>query len=130
MRQNLFIIRGLPGSGKSTLATALCNGDEYGVKMEADDYFIENGVYKFNKNKISDAHAWCQMMTEKNISDGYNVYVANTFTTAWEVVPYRKIADRTNSNIFIMTCNGKFQNQHNVPDAAIERMRMRWEESV
>jgi predicted kinase len=47
--KELFLLRGLPGSGKSTLAKSLG-----GIRIEADQYFMEDGVYNFDANTSLD----------------------------------------------------------------------------
>jgi len=79
--KELFLLRGVPGSGKSTLAKSLG-----GIHMEADQYFMENGEYKFDASKIKNAHEYCQTQTRAWMStDGSQVnvdriVVSNTFT--------------------------------------------------
>lgn len=53
--KRVFIMRGLPGSGKSTLAAYLAPG---GVVHCTDNHFVdENGVYKFEPEKLKTYHA-------------------------------------------------------------------------
>lgn len=124
---HLLLIRGLPGSGKSTIARKYA---ERGYRhYEADMFFItSDGQYVFEPKKIKQAHIWCQQMTHRALAHGKNVVVANTFTTRWEVQPYRDIAANVGCGIEIITATGNYKNIHGVPDHAIERMRARWEE--
>ena len=64
--KELYLIRGLPGSGKSTLAKSIG-----GIHIEADQYFVESGVYKFDVlqlkmltiiAKTKPEHGWNQMV--------------------------------------------------------------------
>ena len=74
--KELFLLRGLPGSGKSTLAKSLV-----GEHFEADMYFVRDGEYKFDANKLSNAHKWCKISVEECMNLRYNrVIVSNTFT--------------------------------------------------
>ena len=58
----LFLIRGLPGSGKSSIVKLL--KEKYtgkSVVCSSDDFWIqEDGSYKWCKEKLSEAHEWCQ----------------------------------------------------------------------
>lgn len=58
----LVLIRGLPGSGKSTMARILRQvGYEH---FEADIFFEDRGVYRYDASRVADAHAWCQRDTK------------------------------------------------------------------
>ena len=52
--KELFLLRGLPGSGKSTLAKSLD-----GIHIEADQFFMAGGEYKFDASKLKEAHNNC-----------------------------------------------------------------------
>jgi predicted kinase len=62
------------------------------------------------------------------LATGHAVVVANTFTQQWEMQPYRDIAARRGVSLEIVTATGNYPNIHGVPPAAIERMRVRWED--
>ena len=53
----LIIMRGCPGSGKSYLASKLSRG---GAVLAADDFWMDNGEYKFDPERINEAHLWNQ----------------------------------------------------------------------
>ena len=123
----LTLIRGLPGSGKSTLAQAVCNGVEAGISIhyEADMFFEdEDGRYTFDGQQIGEAHEWCQESTRQSLANGLNVVVSNTFTTLREMQPY---LDMKYDKLQIIECKGNFGSIHDVPAAAVERMKARWE---
>lgn len=121
----LYIIRGLPGSGKSTLARKLA--DEYGCShYEADQYFMEDGVYKFDPSKLRKAHEQCWNHTFDDISQGRNVIVSNTFTTIKEMREYFYLANSSGCELVILECVGNYGSIHGVPEEKIEQMRNRW----
>lgn len=120
----LYLIRGLPGSGKSTLAKALCNSFDCAAHFEADEYFVApDGVYRFDPSLLNDAHAWCLDNARLHLRAGRIVIVSNTFTRIWEMQSYLDLGYKTQ----VITCEGNFGNVHGVPEAAIARMRQRWE---
>jgi len=123
---NLLIIRGISGSGKTTLATTKYVPLGY-VHLEADMFFITNGVYNFNPAKLGQAHAWCQAQTKQHLNLGHDVVVSNTFTTLWEMKPYLEFARTTPAKLKVIHAQGKFKNVHSVPQQALDRMAGRWE---
>lgn len=122
--QQMILIRGVPGSGKSTLAKL--NFKDH-IHIEADMYFITDGIYQYDKTKVQDAHRWCKFETEKAIRNGDNVVVANTFTRIWELLPYIQLATDYSIEFRIITCTNLFENIHDVPNETITIMNDRFE---
>ena len=85
-------MRGCSGSGKSTTARQLVGT---GVVCSADDFFVDpNGVYTFEKDRLSDAHRACWNGFQGSIHLGMPIIVVdNTNTTAREWSRYSKMAD-------------------------------------
>lgn len=89
----LIMLRGLPGSGKSTLArniiAATVGSGEYPHILSTDDYFVVNGVYKYDVSKLSDAHIWNQRRADQYLNQGISpIIIDNTNCEAWEMRPY------------------------------------------
>jgi predicted kinase len=128
--KELFLLRGLPGSGKSTLAKSLG-----GIHIEADQYFMENGEYKFDPTKLKNAHNYCQSQTQAWMgSDGQQVnvdriVVSNTFTQNWEMQPYFDIAVKHGYRVYSLIVENRHGgiNEHNVPIETMEKMKNRFE---
>ena len=121
---NLILVRGLPGSGKSTYVKN--NYSEF-KHFEADMYFTKNGVYTFDPYKIKDAHDWCFTEVTKNLINGENVAVSNTFTQFWEIQRYYDFCIDNGISMTVIEIYTQFKNIHNVPTVAIQRMKERWE---
>lgn len=122
---NLYLLRGLPGAGKSTIGQNLKT-----VNFEADQYFMKDGVYKFEPSKIKDAHEWCQNQVKHCMIEGLkDISVSNTFTQEWEMEAYYKLAKEHGYMVFSIIVenrhNGK--NAHNVPTETLEKMKNRFE---
>ena len=126
----LYLVRGLPGSGKSSFVKhqlhALVN------HYEADMYFVDPSTreYKFDFDKLFQAHKWCQDKTQYSLSGGFDTWVSNTFTTKKELRPYFEIAKETDSALVCMTMHGSFKSIHDVPEEAMTRMRNRFEHDI
>lgn len=134
----LILIRGVPGSGKSTLANILeefynpWTDGEMPWKsqvFEADQYFyLENGVYSYDKTKIIEAHDWCQRRTLDALSTQISpVIVANTFIKRWQMCGYYIAAKTYNYNVQEIICEGNFPNIHGCPQAKVDRMKREFE---
>jgi len=123
----LSLIRGLPGSGKSTFAKKL-NKLTGAIHLEADMYFMKNGVYEFDKEKISLAHRWCLDTARIFLNQGYNVVVSNTFTQKWEMENYITVASEAGSPTEIYRCTQNYGSLHNVPEETLKKMQARFED--
>lgn len=128
----MIIIRGLPGSGKSTIADNL----EYALGIhvgkvascEADDYFLVNGEYMFDKNKLPEAHRHCYNKAEFAMKDNFDyVIVSNTSLSRGEYMRYIDLARQYDYKIQVIDVHGEFESVHGVPQEQLERMEQRWE---
>ena len=128
--KELILLRGIPGSGKSTLAKSLG-----GIHVEADQYFMEDGIYKFDATQLKNAHECCQGQTQawmKTDGEQVNVdrlVVSNTFTQEWEMKPYFEMAEKYGYRVYSLIVENRHGgvNEHGVPDDKLEQMRNRFE---
>jgi hypothetical protein len=136
--KTLYIIRGLPGSGKSTLGEQLAEGyldyhPEFGGMKShsyaADDWFTDReGNYEFKPEELTEAHDECQSRVRGSMMSGVEVIcVCNTFSQAWEAVPYFKMCTDFGYIPVVIECQSEFGNIHGCPKDKIEEMRERWE---
>lgn len=138
MNKRLIIMRGVSGSGKSTLAAQLA-GDE-GVIFSTDNYFMEDGEYRFNPKKLGAAHQWNQTHAREAMKQGHPlVIIDNTNTQAWEVRPYCEAAQEHGYTVEFHEPTTSWardpvelakRNTHGVPLEAIKRMLDRFEEDL
>ena len=131
-KKTLFLIRGLAGSGKTTLANALStmaparHGKVWTVST--DDYFYQDGKYKFDQSKLKEAHQACQNETIDLMKAGVeNIVVHNTFSRFWEMALYQRKASFYGYSVFVIECQNQFGSEHDVPQETIERMKQRFE---
>lgn len=127
--KTLIITRGIPGAGKTTFAHAMADIEGWPV-ISADDYFMIDNEYKFNKELIAQAHAQCQHRTETQLKRGTGrVFVANTFTTEREMRPYFDLARQYGYQIFTVIVENRHGNTnvHDVPRETLEKMSGRFD---
>lgn len=123
--KNLILVRGLPGAGK-TVFTNLLKVD---FTVSADDFFVKDGQYLFDKSKLDQAHNWCINKVEEKMKSNYDIAVHNTFTTEWEFNPYIKLAEKFEYTVhsIIIENRHKSKSIHNVPIETIRRMKNRFQ---
>jgi predicted kinase len=120
--QKLILIRGLPGSGKSTLAK-----QQPAIHLEADMFFIKDGVYCYDPALIKQAHQWCQNQTAAALRKKLSVVVSNTFIEWWQIEPYIYLAKQQGVMVKLLEAKGNYQNIHAVPDAVLHVMKNNYE---
>ena len=126
----MFLITGASGAGKSTLAHKLASNANVLIEpisdiREADDYWyiLGHGKYKFVPHLLPKAHQWCQDGVRNILDKGLNVIVSNTNIRPRDRAPYFKMAKEYGYKVVYIHLTTQFQNQHNVPDEAVKRMR-------
>lgn len=115
----------MTGAGKSTFAELL------GAPVfAADDYFMKNGKYMFDVNKLGAAHLDCQARTIKAMQmNSPRIVVANTFTTTKELKPYMDLAAKYNYRCFTVIVENrmKTKNVHDVPEEVLKKQADRFD---
>jgi len=132
----LILVRGLPGSGKTTFAKKLKGELSFDPELyAADDYFMRDGVYTFDPNRLREAHTQCEAYVLKDLIFELDVIVHNTFTRRWEALSYMEAATQLEQPISIYSLfDGGMTNEqlaannsHGVNSEIIATMRERWE---
>ena len=126
----LFLITGAAGSGKSTLAEKIKDNAKGLIEpiadiCEADEYWyiLGKGKYAFNPKLLWKAHKWCQDQTKIIMNKGQNLIVSNTNIKPSDRKAYFDMADEYGYKVVFIHMKTQFQNQHNVPEDAVKRMR-------
>ncbi len=93
-RRVMIIARGPSGSGKSTMAKKLAQ--KYNAPIfSSDDFFMQEGQYVFDEEKLSDAHDWTLLKMQDALESQIPVVIAdNTNTQFWEMKPYVLLAQK------------------------------------
>lgn len=143
----IVLLRGLPGSGKSTLAKSILErtigyNPETVRKhiLSTDDFFVRNGVYDYQPQKISEAHGWNHQRAFNVMSKGCSpVIIDNTNTQMWEMKPYASMATDFGYILEILEPDTHWcynerelekRNTHGVPKNTIQNMLDRYEKNV
>lgn len=128
MEKYLILLRGCPGAGKSTVAELLSEDRKYPVKS-ADDFFMQNGMYKFDAAKLGAAHDYCKTAINLAMAAGHEkIFLANTSTTEKEMEPYFEMAKTWRYKVVSLIVENRHghSNIHDVPDASLEKMKKRF----
>ena len=136
---NLILLRGVSGAGKSTVARLFTDA----VIISTDDYFLVNGVYKFEGKDLVINHIKCQEAVEdvmqeiiKISSDPLlpndpknTIVVHNTFTKDWEMQPYLVMADKYGYMVHTLIVENRHGSgsTHEVPQSKIDAQRERFQ---
>lgn len=127
MSKTLYLIRGVSGAGKTTLAATLEQLID-SVSISADDYFLVDGEYQFDVNKLYEAHNYCKQTTVIRMAQCYaNVIVHNTFTTEKEMKPYLNAAQEYGYKVVSLVVENRHGNPsvHDVPEVTLKRQKQR-----
>jgi uridine kinase len=124
-KPTLYLIRGVAGAGKSTFAWQLLRGRLVDRIFEADEYFVQNGVYQFDPTLLEQAHQQCKRNTWLALYEGMSVAVSNTSCAEWEVESYQTIARETEAKFvsIIVENRNNTKNIHGCPDSKVEQMK-------
>lgn len=131
--KTLWFIRGVSGAGKSTTASALAASLSDAVKVEADDFRVEDGKYVYHENKNFFVHKSCRDEVRRLMSCGVtNVIVSNTSTTARDVRKYKGYAEDAGYRFMSLVVEKYHENEnlHDVPEESLEKMETQLRNSL
>ena len=133
---NVIIMRGLPGSGKDTYIKNNAKAfPAEPVICSADDYFVNNGIYKFDPRGLTMAHHNCMSLFLRSLAEKKPlIIVNNTNCELWEFDNYITAAELAGYEWMIVDLYDGIQtneelarrNIHGVPEQGIVNMRQRW----
>lgn len=138
------IMSGLPGSGKSTLIKQ--NYTPLGkpavkdvVVFSADNFFMVNGVYRFDRSRLADAHDKCLgdfIRAAQSLNGGSKTLIVdNTNVSAMEIAPYYRISQVFGHQVEVirLICDPIIafkRNVHEVPLRTIMDMHTKMQEPL
>ena len=130
-------MRGISGSGKSTLAEKLGTG---GIILSVDNYFQTDEGYKFDPEKIGDAHVWNQRNALEAMQKGISpIVIDNTSVQAWESKPYVEMGLKHGYQIEFQEPETPWKfnaeelaqrNKHGVTKEVIQEMIDKWDSNL
>ena len=128
----VVIMRGLPGAGKSTWVRM--NLPDAQV-CSADSFFVgEDGEYRFDGSRLSEAHSHCLRRFAETVSTGGDsststqspatIVVDNTGISAWEISPYYNLARAFGHDVRIvhLKCSPETAHGRNVHGVSMDRV--------
>ncbi len=120
--KTVILLRACSNAGKSTFASYLQNLKGDAVVCCADDFFYQNGEYKFNPKGLGAAHGECHRKFIEAIEAGKElVIVSNTNTAHREFQFYIDNAEDNGYMVFsvVLEKRHNWVNDHNCPEASI-----------
>ena len=134
-RKKLILIRGLPGSGKSTLAKKLVG--KTGIIHSVDDYFMKDGIYKFDELKLSEYHDFNLYATVESMEQKISpIVVDNTNLLSIWAMPYITEARFYDYEVLVEETQTSWRfdveelfsrNIHNIPKERLQVMKDMYE---
>lgn len=122
----LIILRGIPGSGKSCYARMIkTTWPGQWVIASADEYFMVDGKYKFDRKNLQKAHDFSYDTARRAIAQGKNVIVDNTNRRIGEFSRYMAIPGV--NVIEIHRIMGDFGSTKGVPESVMDVHRNEYE---
>ena len=115
-KSKMIILRGQSGAGKTTLATKAFS--DY-VRCSADDHFMKNGRYVFDRYELQVAHDYYYVKAKKALIEGKNVIIDNTNRKLDEFSRYLRLKEFT-SEIVVAKVVSSFTSDKNIPPHVIE----------
>lgn len=126
--QQVIFIRGASGSGKTTLARQLIfTLSKDAVILETDDYFVKQGQYQFERDKLQSAHDWNRQRFTQALHEGGDIIVSNTFIKLWELNKYLEHIDTSTIRVTIYELHSQYGGVHDVPQEVVDRTRKHFE---
>jgi predicted kinase len=129
--RTVIILRGISGAGKSTYTKA---NHPNATVCSADNFFITDGVYNFDRQKLGRAHDWCKNQFESALQRGDDqVVVDNTNTTMRELKFYVDTAAKYGYELQVVRlvvdpAIAAARNQHGVPAEGVQAMQNRFQD--
>jgi len=138
--KKLIILRGPSGSGKSTAARKLLYERSFDTSprsamFEADSFFMKDGKYEFDANKLPQAHAQCQKGVSDCMMIGMEmIVVSNTNMRSRDMEPYFMLANQHGYEVEVYRTPDPWdaklfasRNVHGLTEAMIQRQIDRYQ---
>jgi nucleoside-triphosphatase THEP1 len=115
--KTIIINRAVPGSGKTTLTNCIVDElKKHNFKIaihSTDEYFMVDGRYVFDINKLEEYHKKNLEEFKKSIKNQTDIIICdNTNIAPWQTEPYTKLAREFNYKIIIFTLDPREIKKH------------------
>lgn len=117
MKKTVIINRAVPGSGKTTITSRIVEhlknkGATVSIHS-TDEYFMVDGRYVFEIEKLGTYHAKNLTEFEKSLENGVDVAICdNTNIAPWQSEPYATLARKHGYQIIIITLDPRELHKH------------------
>ena len=117
MEKVVIINRAVPGSGKTTLTNCIVDelkNNNLTISIHStDEYFMENGQYLFDIEKLETYHQNNLKEFENSLKKGIEVVICdNTNIAPWQTEPYTDLARENGYKIIIFTLDPRELEKH------------------
>lgn len=116
----VIVMSGLPGSGKNYWIE---KNHPSAAVVSADDYFMKEGIYQFDAEKLGEAHSFCiRRFIELTRIVYPTIMVNNTNLTSEEIAPYYAIGKAYGYEVELVTlyCRPKVAADRNIHGVSLE----------
>ena len=142
MGKVFYVLRGLQGTGKSTVAHEIVSesGTQNTLIASSDDYFMVDGEYIFNPEKLGEYHQanynrCVQFFENMETADDAVCILDNTNVEHWHYEPYVEKAEQYGFEVRIVVISWRWadiptyarRNKHGVSEIAIRNTARKWE---
>ena len=117
MQKTVIINRGIPASGKSSFAKEIVSTFEKNkldaISCSTDDYFMVDGKYCFDAEKLGEYHHRNQEKFELSLKENFHLVICdNTNLEPWEAKYYYQLAKKYDYSVILINFEPRDIEEH------------------